>query len=118
MIIEPNENMGATDSMESVALRPEESSGPEVATDLPVVCEFTNTWYSYGGGEPAVEEVSFQVRKGEFAAILGPNGSGKTTLLRLALGLLKPTRGSVELFGESSARFRDWSRVGYVPQRV
>lgn len=86
--------------------------------DSPTVCEFTNTWYSYGGGEPAVEEVSFQIHKGDFAAVLGPNGSGKTTLLRLALGLLKPTRGSVELFGEPSSRFRDWSRVGYVPQRV
>jgi zinc transport system ATP-binding protein len=117
--IEPNETMDATDSVESqVALWPEESDGPELATDRPVVCEFTNTWYSYGGGEPAVEDVSFQIRKGDYAAILGPNGSGKTTLLRLALGLLKPTRGSVELFGESSARFRDWSRVGYVPQRV
>jgi zinc transport system ATP-binding protein len=119
MTIEPNETMDATDSVESqVELWPEGSDGPKPASDHPVVCEFVNTWYSYGGGEPAVEDVSFQVHQGDFAAILGPNGSGKTTLLRLALGLLKPTRGSVELFGESSARFRDWSRVGYVPQRV
>ncbi|MDA1257321.1 MAG: metal ABC transporter ATP-binding protein [Chloroflexi bacterium] len=83
----------------------------------PAVCEFTDTWYSYGG-EPAVEDVSFRIRQGDFAAVLGPNGSGKTTLLRLAIGLLKPARGKVELFGESSSRFRDWSRVGYVPQRV
>ncbi|MBT4072812.1 MAG: metal ABC transporter ATP-binding protein [Chloroflexi bacterium] len=97
---------------------PEGTGDPELPDDRSVVCEFDNTWYSYGGGEPAVESVSFQVRRGDFAAILGPNGSGKTTLLRLALGLLKPSRGSVELFGESSSRFRDWSRVGYVPQRV
>jgi len=94
------------------------SRAHEVTSNQPVVCEFDNTWYSYGGGEPAVESVSFQIQKGDFAAILGPNGSGKTTLLRLALGLLKPSRGSVELFGEPSGRFRDWSRVGYVPQRL
>lgn len=99
-------------------LWPMGSDADDAVSDRPPVCEFTNTWYSYGGGEPAVEDVSFQVRKGDFAAILGPNGSGKTTLLRLSLGLLKPARGSVELFGESSSRFRDWSRVGYVPQRV
>ncbi|MDP6823967.1 MAG: metal ABC transporter ATP-binding protein [Dehalococcoidia bacterium] len=100
------------------ALWPADSDANGAFSDRPAVCEFTDTWYSYGGGEPAVEDVSFRVRKGDFAAILGPNGSGKTTLLRLALGLLKPARGSVELFGEASSRFRDWSRVGYVPQRV
>ncbi len=100
------------------ALWPEGSRSPNAPDNRPVVCEFNDTWYSYGGGEPAVEDVSFKVRQGDFAAILGPNGSGKTTLLRLALGLLKPSNGVVELFGETSARFRDWSRVGYVPQRV
>ncbi|HCV27877.1 MAG TPA: metal ABC transporter ATP-binding protein [Dehalococcoidia bacterium] len=94
------------------------SDGENAPSNRPTVCEFKSTWYSYGGGEPAVEDVSFKVHEGDFAAILGPNGSGKTTLLRLALGLLKPGRGSVELFGQSSSRFRNWSRVGYVPQRV
>lgn len=96
------------------ALWPDERGGD---AERPAVCEFIDTSYSYGG-EPAVENVSFRVRRGDFAAVLGPNGSGKTTLLRLALGLLKPARGSVKLFGEPSSRFRDWSRVGYVPQRV
>lgn len=97
-----------------VGLWPDE---PNTASDRPAVCEFIDTSFSYGG-ELAVENVSFRVRRGEFAAVLGPNGSGKTTLLRLALGLLKPSSGSVEIFGEPSSRFRDWSRIGYVPQRV
>jgi zinc transport system ATP-binding protein len=77
--------------------------------------EFRQVWFAYDG-EPVVEDVSFALERGEFAAILGPNGGGKTTLLRLALGLARPSRGSVALFGKSPDHFRSWSRVGYVPQ--
>jgi zinc transport system ATP-binding protein len=48
----------------------------------------------------------------------GPKNSGKSTLLRLALGLLKPTKGAVRLFGKPPDKFREWRRVGYVPQVV
>jgi zinc transport system ATP-binding protein len=78
---------------------------------------FSNCTFSYDG-TPAVEDVTFAVDRGDFVAILGPNGSGKSTLLRLALGLLRPTSGDVLLFGRAPDRFRDWSRVGYVPQFV
>ncbi len=83
----------------------------------PIVCEFEGVWFSYDG-EPVVEDITFRVTRGEFAAVLGPNGSGKTTLLRLALGLLRPDRGSVRLLGRPAHRFREWGRVGYVPQQV
>ena len=48
---------------------------------------------------PAVEEVTFSVRAGEFVAIVGPSGSGKTTLLRCVAGLLRPTSGEVLIDG-------------------
>jgi zinc transport system ATP-binding protein len=51
-------------------------------------------------------------------AVLGANGSGKSTLVRSILGLVPLRRGSVELFGTPLADFRDWRRVGYVPQRA
>ena len=68
--------------------------------------------------EPVLEDVTLTVRRGMFLGLVGPNGSGKTTLLRLILGLERPQAGRVRLFGEEVHRFRQWHRVGYVPQRV
>ena len=79
------------------------------------VLRFENVSYAYGN-DSAVEQVSFDVEPGRFTAVVGPNGSGKTTLIKLALGLLSPTQGEVRLFGTDPQRFRDWHRLGYVPQ--
>jgi ABC-2 type transport system ATP-binding protein len=49
--------------------------------------------------EPAVDGLDLSVRTGEFYTLLGPNGAGKTTTLRMITGLLKPDRGSIEVFG-------------------
>ena len=68
--------------------------------------------------ECVVDEVDLEVTAGEFLAVLGGNGSGKTTLMRAMLGLTPLSHGSAFLFGEPIARFRDWDRVGYVPQRL
>lgn len=70
------------------------------------------------GHSPVLCAVSLLIDAGHFTAVVGPNGAGKTTLVRLALGLLRPTAGAVRLFGTDAVRFRDWSKVGYVPQRA
>lgn len=69
-------------------------------------------------GIPVLEDVNLTVEAGDFLGLIGPNGSGKTTLLKIILGLLTPTAGRVRLFGASPAGFREWHRVGYVPQRA
>lgn len=79
--------------------------------------KFSGVWFKYDA-ITVIEDISFSVHHGEFSAILGPNGSGKTTLLKLALGLVKPTQGRIELLGKSPDRFRAWEGVGYVPQTV
>jgi zinc transport system ATP-binding protein len=68
-------------------------------------------------GVAALRDVTFSLAPGEFAALVGPNGSGKSTLLRLLLGLLRPGRGRVEMFGGPPTALDDRSRLGYVPQR-
>jgi putative spermidine/putrescine transport system ATP-binding protein len=55
---------------------------------------------AFGGGPAVLDDVSVQVREGEFFTLLGPSGSGKTTLLRIIAGLLQPDRGVVKLGGE------------------
>jgi zinc transport system ATP-binding protein len=70
------------------------------------------------GGREILHDVSVTVDEGEFLAVLGANGSGKTTLVRALVGLVPLTAGSLEVFGTPLARFHDWPRLGYVPQRL
>jgi zinc transport system ATP-binding protein len=65
-----------------------------------------------------LERITLTVAPGDFLGIIGPNGSGKTTLVRLMLGLASPDAGQVRLFGVAPGAFRQWARLGYVPQRV
>ncbi len=62
-------------------------------------------------------DVNLEIGRGDFAGIIGPNGSGKSTLLKLILGLLRPSGGSITLFGVSAQRFREWPKIGYVAQK-
>ncbi|WP_457552148.1 metal ABC transporter ATP-binding protein [Desulfobacula sp.] len=61
-----------------------------------------------------LENVDLLIEKGEFASIVGPNGGGKTTLLKLILGLIKPDKGQISIFGKSPAKARQ--QIGYMPQ--
>jgi ABC-2 type transport system ATP-binding protein/ribosome-dependent ATPase len=67
------------------------------------------------GGFTAVDDVDLTVEPGEVVGVLGANGAGKTTLMRMILGLLRPTSGTVRLFGEPPSRATR-RRTGYVPQ--
>jgi zinc transport system ATP-binding protein len=69
------------------------------------------------GRTPVLDHVSFELERGEFVALAGPNGSGKSTLMRVLLGVLPPTRGTVEVLGSPPARLEQRWRIGYVPQR-
>jgi zinc transport system ATP-binding protein len=79
--------------------------------------EFDQVTFGYGR-IPVLREVNLRIDEGEFVALIGANGSGKTTLMKLGLGLLRPTHGTVRLFGASVSSFADWGMIGYVPQRA
>jgi len=64
----------------------------------------------------AVDNVDFDVRRGEVFGLLGPNGSGKSTTVKLLLGLLNPTKGHVEVFGHSPRHVATKARIGYLPE--
>ena len=77
--------------------------------------ESHNLSFSYGT-LPVLENVSFSVPEGSYTALIGANGAGKSTLLKLLLGELTPTSGALSLLGQPIRSFRDWPRIGYVPQ--
>lgn len=64
----------------------------------------------------AVDNVDFEVRRGEVLGLLGPNGSGKSTTIKMILGLLYPTKGHIEVFGQSPRHVKTKSRIGYLPE--
>jgi len=65
-----------------------------------------------------LSNVSFEIFAQDYIAIIGPNGGGKTTLIRILLGLEKKTKGKVRIFGKSIKEFKEWHKIGYVPQRA
>lgn len=75
------------------------------ATDLSAGYKTTTIW----------QDAAFKVAPGEFVGLLGSNGAGKTTLFRLLLGLDRPRKGKILVFGEKPKRGNP--RIGYIPQR-
>lgn len=70
------------------------------------------------GGRPVLRGIDLTIEPGEVVAVLGANGSGKSTLVRSTMGLVPVNRGQVSLFGTPLGRFREWYRIGFVPQRT
>ncbi|MBW2042094.1 MAG: ABC transporter ATP-binding protein [Deltaproteobacteria bacterium] len=67
-----------------------------------MLIELENIHFSYSGHPPVFKEMSFALKPGEKVGMVGPNGSGKSTLLHLIMGLLKPSAGTIRLFGEKA----------------
>ncbi len=82
--------------------------------DSPII-EVKDLCFSYNG-HSVLEAVNFDIPEKGFVGLLGPNGGGKTTLLKLMLGLLKPDRGIIRIFGDPPRKNAD--RIGYVPQEI
>jgi zinc transport system ATP-binding protein len=85
---------------------------------VPIV-ELSDVTVAYpgrAGAEPVLDGVTLTIGRDDFVGLIGPNGGGKTTLLKVILGLLRPQRGRVQVFGRRPAEVRD--RIGYVPQHA
>lgn len=85
---------------------------------MSAILEFRNIVRAYKAGENVLNGVSFSMQQGEVLGLLGRNGAGKTTLIRIAMGLLAPQRGEVEVFGLSPTKFpvEVKGRIGYVSE--
>ncbi len=81
------------------------------------IIEIKDVSFSYGK-EEVLKNINLDIHKGDYLGIIGPNGGGKTTLVKIILGLLKPVSGTVHLFGQDICCFTNWSKIGYVPQKI
>jgi zinc transport system ATP-binding protein len=79
------------------------------------VVQLDDVGVTYSGEVQALEHITLEIHKGDFVGLMGPNGAGKSTLLSVILGVIKPTTGSVRLFGEPISS-KNLKRIGYVPQ--
>ena len=77
----------------------------------------TKNLTKYYGKIKGVENLTFNVEKGEIFGFLGPNGAGKTTTIRTILGYLKPTNGETYIFGKNIEKniVEIHRKVGYIP---
>ncbi len=72
----------------------------------------------FHNSQPTLEDIFLEIATGSFVGILGPNGAGKSTLLKVILGLIRPDKGQVRIFGETPQQLRRHKHIiGYLPQR-
>jgi len=81
------------------------------------IIECVGVSFSYSNQE-VLKNINLGIHRGDYIGLVGGNGAGKTTLLKIILGLLKPDSGIIKLFGQDITDFKDWSKIGYVPQKA
>jgi ABC-2 type transport system ATP-binding protein len=99
---------------QSTATAPANGKGEVIVAVRGLTKVFKDFW-----GRPkarAVDNVNFEVRRGEVFGLLGPNGSGKSTTVKMLLGLLYPTKGHIEVFGKSPRHVKTKAQIGYLPE--
>ncbi len=100
-------------TVETDAERPDAAVGTGPAAASAVWCSGLRKRY---GRQQAVEDVSFEVERGEVVGLLGPNGAGKTSVIKMLLGLVHPDAGQVVLLGRPGTDPDARARVGYLPE--
>jgi zinc transport system ATP-binding protein len=81
------------------------------------IVELENVRVDYPGGVQAIDQVNLEIFAKDLIGLIGPNGAGKSTLLGVILGLIKPSHGTVRLFGEA-IKPKNLRLIGYVPQKA
>ncbi len=80
------------------------------------ILDIKNLSTSYGPTE-VLNDISFNIEKGDFVGLVGPNGGGKTTLAKTILGILPINSGEISLFETKLKKFNNFQKIGYLPQK-
>ncbi len=78
-----------------------------------IIISAQNVVKRFGGDITAVDDISFEVKKGEIFAFLGPNGAGKSTTIKMLTTMLRPTSGQLKLAGHDVTKERDSARKAF-----
>ncbi len=96
-----------------------DQAAPKSKSQTDVLLSLKNLSYSYDGIRPTVDEISFDIHKGEFVSLLGKNGSGKSTLTRLIMGVIEQDEGEMYFDGDDLSQWSIFNRcqkIGVVLQ--
>ena len=91
------------------------TNSDEQRMNSPVI-KLENIFYSYNATDWALQDVNVTINDRQFIGVIGPNGGGKTTFLKLILGILKPNKGTIRLFGQSVRNGR--KQIGYFKDEI
>ena len=75
------------------------------------IIEMSGVEFAYPGAGPIFSGLDFTLHQGERAGLLAPNGTGKTTFFHMIMGLIKPDKGTIRIFGEAIEREKDFIRI-------
>ncbi len=84
---------------------------------MDTIVETKNISVDYGKSE-VLTDISVALEAGDYIGLAGPNGAGKTTFIKAILGLVPLSRGAIILFGKPQAKFTEWGKIGYLPQKT
>ncbi len=79
------------------------------------IIDVENLYFAYKN-EYILKDINFSIKSGDFVSLIGSNGAGKSTLVKLILGELIVKEGSLKILGQRPKDFKEWYRIGYVPQ--
>lgn len=79
------------------------------------IIQVRNLGFDYGEGW-VFHKLDLEIAQGDFVAVIGANGAGKSTLLKMLAHVMPQTAGEIDYYGQPIERFKDWHKIGYVPQ--
>lgn len=79
------------------------------------IIEIKDLGFDYGEGW-VFHKLNLEIAEGDFVAVIGANGAGKSTLLKMLANVIEPTSGDISYYGMPIKDFKNWERIGYVPQ--